>query len=524
MKTKFFNSLSPLSFRRGVGVRLLFVLLISLPFGEGWGGVLMAQNGVTVSGLAVNAGTVTFSVSWNKDNVPAVWSDTVWVFADYSVAGDTVRLPLLPGATLTTHTAPGTGKVKEEPNNNKGVWVIGNARSAGSFSATVRLLTSVNNVGAVCVYASNYPPVGKYTAADMITFTGTPPYGVLLEDAGGTATTVQVDGNTYTMPTGFTALSFADRTGAPGIFTYMPPATYQPQGSCTYTEPAPVNTFADFPSNYSAATYVTLTDERDGKIYPVVQIGGRWWMARNLNYQTGLTWQANSNQPTDTGSDSPAIGHFWCPGTDGAAASTRASCDVWGALYAWETAMMVDGKWSDDNRNSSTWSEPAAHFGDYNTYNDGRGAGGHGICPPSWHVPTDFEWAVVLDAMEGDGTGTVHQEGSGTASHGSNDQTGAGARAKSVCNGTATDADAYWTTSPSWYGNDAFGFRVLPAGSRASNGSTFYGRGAGADFWSSSLSYVSSFAWSRSFSYGGEVYHDLSYRSYGFSVRCVRDE
>ncbi|MDR3180939.1 MAG: hypothetical protein LBT61_03300, partial [Prevotellaceae bacterium] len=48
--------------------------------------MLPAQNGVTVSNLAVNAGTVTFEVGWGKNTVPSTvkpWSDTVWVFVDY---------------------------------------------------------------------------------------------------------------------------------------------------------------------------------------------------------------------------------------------------------------------------------------------------------------------------------------------------------------------------------------------------------------------------------------------------------
>jgi uncharacterized protein (TIGR02145 family) len=454
MKTKFFKNI--------VETRCIASLLFFLcPL------LLSAQNGVTVGGLDATAGTVTFSVSWDRDAMPVtVWSDTVWVFADYSVAGDTVRLSLLPGATLTATSAPGTGKVKEETDNNTGVWVVGNARTNGSFSATVRLLTPA--AGAVGI-----------------------------------------------------------------IFTYMPPGTAQPQGSCTYTEPAPVNTFAAFPNTYSAATYVTLTDARDGKIYPVVQIDGQWIMARNLNYQEGLTWQANSNQPsTLAGSGSLTIGHFWCPGTAGAATSTRASCDVYGALYAWETAMSFNGlgSWSEN----ATYNTDAASATNSN-FNHGRtasgtGTGGRGICPQNWHVPTDFEWGVVLDGMEGDGQGTVHQNASGDGWYGEDSQLGAGARGKSKCmcaSGTcATDEAASWTYSSSdaYRGSDAYGFRVLPAGYRNANGSSFNYRGTFATFWSSSA-YSATLAWYRVFNYSyGNVYRTYHNRSFGFSVRCIRDE
>jgi hypothetical protein len=96
-----------------------------------------------------------------------------------------MRLSLSAGATLTAHTAPaGVGKVIEETGNNKGVWVVGNARNAGSFSATVQLFTTIAaaDFSGACVYGSNYPPVGKYTSATTIAFTGTPPYNLVLNE------------------------------------------------------------------------------------------------------------------------------------------------------------------------------------------------------------------------------------------------------------------------------------------------------------------------------------------------------
>jgi uncharacterized protein (TIGR02145 family) len=295
----------------------------------------------------------------------------------------------------------------------------------------------------------------------------------------------------------------------------------QPQGSCTYTVPAVISTFAAFPSNYSASTYVSLTDERDSKNYPVVKIGSRWIMARNLNYQgtnsaNTLTWQTNAAQPsTGTGSNTALIGHFWCPGAHGSATSTRTSCEVWGALYSWETAMMVDGKWSDDNRNSTAWSNPvvSANTVSGNTNNGGKGANNHGICPPNWHVPTDGEWGDVLNAMETDSKN--HNASTGWLG------TNAGTRGKSKCGGTATDANAYWSSGA---GTDDYGFRVLPTDDRNYDGSAFAGpRGSYAQFWSSSA-YDGSTAWRRDFSYSeARVVRDATNRSYGYVVRCIRD-
>jgi hypothetical protein len=156
-----------------------------------------------------------------------LWSDTVWVFVDYNNAGKMERLPLLPGATLTT-TSPG-GEVIEEPDNNKGVWVVGNARSAGSFSATVKLLTAVKDVGGACVYGSNYPPVGEYSKSDAseIKFTGTPEYKVVLERSNKSTYTVTVGkGESLPIPNGEAALSFTDKTGAPGKLSCIPSRVY----------------------------------------------------------------------------------------------------------------------------------------------------------------------------------------------------------------------------------------------------------------------------------------------------------
>ena len=72
-------------------------------------------------------------------------------------------------------------------------------------------------------------------------------------------------------------------------------------------------------------------------------------------------------------------------------------------------------------------------------------------------------------------------------------------------------------------GTDEFGFRVLPAGRRHHDGSYFNPRGYYAYFWSSSA-YNSSNAWYRNFYYShAQVTRNTNTRSYGFSVRCVRD-
>jgi hypothetical protein len=190
--------------------------------------ILSAQNGVTVSNLNVASGTVTFNVSWNNEHpTDFLWSDSVWVFVDYNNAGKMERL-LLSGATLSAPSWSAATVIFGKDDNKQGAWVVGNARSAGSFSATVQLRSTIVDVAGACAYASNYPPIGEYTATNKIEFTGTPMYNVVLTHLyNKTDTIYRVAGRTYDLPEHYTLLSFTDATGAPGIIpTRIAPPPY----------------------------------------------------------------------------------------------------------------------------------------------------------------------------------------------------------------------------------------------------------------------------------------------------------
>jgi hypothetical protein len=210
--------------------KLLLFAMIILP------STLLSQ---TVSGLKVetasgSASTVTFDVEWTAATLPTPWLDSMWVFVDYNKNGRMERL-LISGGTLTEHTATKAGTGIFIPENDMGAWVYGDARTsaAGSFSAKVQLYTKETDIiiAGACAYASSYPPVGDWIDDTRIGFTGTPWYEITLTPEGGGADETVKSGSTFLLPCSYTVSSFTDKTGAPGIFKCIRPATYTLSGA-----------------------------------------------------------------------------------------------------------------------------------------------------------------------------------------------------------------------------------------------------------------------------------------------------
>jgi uncharacterized protein (TIGR02145 family) len=332
--------------------------------------ILSAQNGVTVSNLAVEPGTVTFNVSWN-DNQPEgfLWSDTVWVFVDYNKNGVMTRLPV----TSATATA---GTVTKIQSNDKGVWVVGNARSAGNFSATVQLLTATADLAGVCAYASNYPPVGEYTSSAKILFTGTPPYNLVLTSAESGTYTYSINAGYYKLYAGETILSFTDKTGAPGTIKCHAPGI---------TGVA----FADFNPCIGApygSTY-TLTDDRDGKLYKIKYMpDDRYWMVQDLMFGD------RCNKTTFTGSTSAdQLGNINSSGTYYGDCRNQPVA-TGGYFYDWPAAMNKAGVFNANSTincsgtlSGTTGTNPGAC---------------QGLCPSGWHLPTYAEFTYAASVWD----------------------------------------------------------------------------------------------------------------------------
>jgi uncharacterized protein (TIGR02145 family) len=206
----------------------------------------------------------------------------------------------------------------------------------------------------------------------------------------------------------------------------------------------------------------TLTDNRDGREYVFKNFGTQSWMLGNLAYLPSVS-------PSSTGSETSA--YFYVYGYEGnnvTEAITTANYTTYGVLYNWEAAKTA--------------------------------------CPAGWHLPSDEEWKIFEknQGMSNSDADAIIYRNSGSV----------GGKLKEI--GTV-----HWKF-PNKGAINTSGFTALPGGLRISSGS-FGDIGSNSLFWSSSA-YGSSSAWVRRL---GNDFSDVNRseekRTYGFSVRCVRD-
>lgn len=92
----------------------------------------------------------------------------------------------------------------------------------------------------------------------------------------------------------------------------------------------------------------SLTDPRDGRVYPSVQIGSQCWLGKNLNVGTMIYGHLAMQNDS--------IIEKYCFAND------TNHCNTYGALYQWDEMMQYTVT-----------------------------SGAQGICPKGWHIPTDQE-------------------------------------------------------------------------------------------------------------------------------------
>ncbi len=134
------------------------------------------------------------------------------------------------------------------------------------------------------------------------------------------------------------------------------------------------------------------------------------------------------------------------------------------------------------------------------------------LCPAGWHVPTDAEWTIMIQALDPsqvvDGTITGVQSAT------------AGTVMKSTVTNSSIGSGLGW--NPGSPGTNTSGFSVLPGGWRDSGGSFNYIRNY-AIFWSATVFDID-YAWNRIlFNLNGTVNRNINVKSVGSSVRCLRD-
>lgn len=192
-----------------------------------------------------------------------------------------------------------------------------------------------------------------------------------------------------------------------------------------------------------------------GQTYNTVLIGNQCWMKENLNIGTRI--DGNQNQTNNS-----VIEKYCYNNND-------QNCNTYGGLYQWDELM----QYSNDTTTQ-------------------------GICPDGWHIPTDAEWDIIINYLNGEAV--------------------AGGKMKAT--GTIQGGDGLWQ-EPNTGATNESGFTATPAGKHYSN--SFLNLSAGNFIWSSTES--NNNAWYRSLGYSGQnIFRSAHEKSAGFSVRCIKNE
>lgn len=205
-----------------------------------------------------------------------------------------------------------------------------------------------------------------------------------------------------------------------------------------------------------------ITDQRDGNQYRTIQICNKCWMKENLRYLPMV-------YPSVEGSDvKPYYYVYDYNGYDYNYAKTTPNYSKFGVLYNWIAAS--DGISSDLNP-----------------------SGVRGICPKGWHLPSKSEWSEVNSLLGGFNI--------------------SGGKLKEV--GTS-----HWA-SPNNNATDERDFTALPGGRRDPL-TGFQSLQKNGYFWTASDNNNPIYFFM--YHLNGILYSDNVNKTYGFSVRCVRDE
>lgn len=229
--------------------------------------------------------------------------------------------------------------------------------------------------------------------------------------------------------------------------------------ACQDEPDEPINPNAPIEYPATADVIYDAVTDYDGNTYDAVRIGSQVWMAANLR----TTHYANGE---------PVEGH-----------SPSTNTSKYGLLYDWHTTM--------HGANSSS----------------NNPSGVQGICPNGWHVPSDAEWTQMTSYL------SSHSEyvcGGDDANI---------AKSLAATHGWQR-ADDQYAVGCDLSANNATGFSARPAGNYYNN---YFETEYAAYFWSTTENH-STTAYNRYLYYNvPSVRRNDDYKTYGYSVRCVRD-
>jgi uncharacterized protein (TIGR02145 family) len=293
--------------------------------------------------------------------------------------------------------------------------------------------------------------------------------GNITSDGGALVTARGVCWNTLPNPTTANSKT-TDGSGIGSFVSYISGLTYN---TTYYVRAYATNSAGTGYGNdgsFTTSDQTTVTDY-DGNVYNIVTIGTQVWMAENLK-----TTKYNDGTDIPLVTDNTVWSTLITPGYclyNNDATTYKAT---YGALYNWYAVSTVK------------------------------------LCPSGYHVPSDVEWTTMENYLIANG---YNYDGTTTGNK----------IAKALAAATS------WTPSSitGAVGNtdypakrNATGFTALPGGYRY-NGGTFADVGRDCDWWSAT-EFGATSAWHRGMSYASSnVFRNIYYKEYGFSVRCLKD-
>ena len=262
------------------------------------------------------------------------------------------------------------------------------------------------------------------------------------------------------------ALAFADTTEPDSMYVHF--TSSQGADSIVVHTIEKVDSIVFYaPTTSSGGTSLsgTFTDSRDNHEYKWVKIGTQVWMAENLQCASGTYIEDNDTWADLDNNDTDAAYCYYNNDADGEKAT-------YGALYTYAAALNA--------------------------------------CPAGWHLPSDAEWKTLEMAL-----GMSQSEADDTGWRGTDEGSQLAGNSSLWNDGDLKDNSEFGTS----------GFLALPGGYRNDDSSgTFSNQGYKGGGWGSSAEDDGSGAYGRGLHYSfSTVYRNYFSKSYGFSVRCVRD-